>query len=530
MKKIYINGTILTMDENNPEVEALCLENGRITHLGKSSDVLNLVQEGDEVIDLSGKTMIPGFIDPHSHFVGFANSLSQCDLSEAKSFSDIISLMKKFITDEKIPEGQYVYGSHYDHNFFEEKRHPDKFVLDQISTKHPILITHASSHMGVCNSLALELHHIDASTQDIEGGKYGRVSGSSEPNGYMEENVYIEFQKSCPMIPVERLFSLMQKAQDIYASYGITTIQDGMVNEQLFQLLEYASANHLLKQDVVAFLDLAHCQDLMHQKDNYTKDYIGHLKIGGYKTFLDGSPQGRTAWLTFPYKCSEDYYGYPILTDEVLYNQILVALKDKKQVLAHCNGDGAAEQYITQFEKVLADYPELESCRPVMIHAQLCRKDQLKRMPNIQMMPSFFVAHTYYWGDIHIENFGYEVASNISAAKTAERLHIPYTFHQDTPVLRPDMMKTVWCACNRITQNGVKLNQDECLSIQEALKAITIYPAYQYFEENEKGMLRVGYKADLVILDSNPLLADVKKVDQVKVLETIKEGQTIYHC
>lgn len=527
MKTIYYHGMIETMDEDLPQATALCIENGRIAYVGDDHTALHLKEDNDIVIDLEGKTMLPGFIDPHSHFTGLANSLSQCDLSEAKSYADIISLMKAFMEREKPAAGEWVFGSNYDHNFLEEKAHPDKQVLNQISTTHPIVIVHASSHMGVVNDAALAAQNLTEDISDPEGGRYGRYD-NGELNGYMEENAFIHFQNNAPMISVERLMQLMVKAQDIYASYGITTIQEGMVAKPLFQLSQYASSQGLLQLDVVGYIDIANSRALLKENEAYTKNYINHLKIGGYKVFLDGSPQGRTAWMREPYAGETSYCGYPVHSDEKLEQFVKAAVMDGMQLLAHCNGDGAAEQYIRTFEKVHAAYPAYDTCRPVMVHAQLVGRDQLKRMIPLKMMPSFFVAHTYFWGDIHIENFGFPRASRISPAGTANRLGIPFTFHQDSPVLMPDMLKTVACAVSRKTRKGVLLDQNECVSVKEALKAITINGAYQYFEENDKGSITSGKIADLVILDCNPLTMPKEEIANIQVLTTIKEGKTIY--
>lgn len=526
MKTIYLNGNIITMDPNYPEVNAIAIENDKIIFVGDENDILNQITVDDKIIDLNGKTMLPGFIDSHSHFIGFANSLSQCDLSSANNFNDIIKLMKKFISVHQIANGETVVGFNYDHNFLEEKKHPDKFILDQISTKHNILIIHASSHMGVANSIMLTNNGLNQDAIDPVGGKYGRIENSNELNGYLEENAFIDFQTKAIQINPAQLFKLIVKAQDIYASYGITTIQDGMVNEDLFQLLKYASEQNLLKLDVVSYIDINNSRSTLRNNCNYLNHYVNHLKIGGYKTFLDGSPQGGTAWMSKPYLNGDN--GYPVLTDQRLYELISIALDDKQQLLAHCNGDQAANQFISQFEKVHNENPSLNLKRPVMIHGQLVRKDQLTNMAKLNMIPSFFVAHTYYWGDIHLANFGFSRASQISPARSAAKLNIPFTFHQDTPVLMPDMLKTVWCAVNRLTKNGVDLGPDEKINRYEALKAITINGAYQYFEEDVKGSIQVGKIADLVILNDNPLTVAPKLIDQIKVLETIKEGKIIY--
>lgn len=529
MRTIYYNGTIITMDENYPLAEAVCIEDGSIIKVGMQKETLALKDSHTTIVDLGGKTMLPGFIDPHSHFTGLANSLSQCDLSEAASFDDIAGKLKQFIKDNSIKEGEWVFGNAYDNNFLMEKKHPDKYFLDKISTENPIVLIHASSHMGAANSKALAAHNITAETPDPEGGRFAREEGTGEPTGFMEENAFIHFQNENPMPGIEHLMQLMVKAQEIYAGCGITTIQEGMVGKPLFQLLQYASSQELLYIDVIGFIDILNCRDLVKEHKELTKHYVNHFKIGGYKVFLDGSPQGRTAWMETPYKNGEDgYCGYPILKDEQLYEVVHTAMEDKLQLLAHCNGDAAANQYISQFEKVRKEYPERDTKRPVMIHAQFVRKDQLKRMRDIQMMPSFFIAHTYFWGDIHIENFGKERADLISPAKDAVDLKLPYTFHQDSPVVPPDMMRTVWCAVNRITKNGVCIGENERIDVYDALKAITVNAAYQYFEEDKKGSITEGKQADFIILDSNPLEVEKMKLADVKVVETIKAGKTIY--
>lgn len=523
MKTIYYNANIITMDEKTL-ADSICIKEERIMKVGCYDEVMKLYETGDQLIDLNGKTMLPAFIDAHSHFFGLANSLMQCDLSKARNFDEIISLMKLFIKNNQISDGEMVVGCGYDHNFLDEKKHPDKYVLDQISTRHEILITHISSHMGVANSLALENHQITADTRDVAGGKYGRIAGSNEVNGYMEENAFIQFQNQ--NADLKQLFSKVEQAQNIYASYGIATIQEGMVSKELFQLLKYASEQGLLKLDVVAYLDLANCRSLMKQYQEYAQ-FNHHLKIGGYKIFLDGSPQGRTAWMLEPYEKSQES-GYPTLTDDQLNHLIQMAVEDGQQLLAHCNGDAAAEQYLTQFEKVMANYPDKSTHRPVMIHAQLVRQKQLSRMVQLNMIPSFFVAHTYYWGDIHIENFGIKRAAKISPANSAKKLNLPFTFHQDTPVLPPDMWKTIWCATNRQTKKGIVLGKEECISVMDALRAVTINAAYQYHDEAIKGSLTEGKLADFIIVDQNPLAVDVTQLDKIKVLETYKEGKCIY--
>ncbi len=522
MKKLYYNGTIITMDEKKPQAAAIATEDDRIIAV---YDEIPMDWQGEK-IDLQGHTLLPGFIDAHSHFVSCANTLSQCDLAEAKNFDDIVRLMQEFIERRHIAKDKWVVGVNYDQNFLEEKKHPDRYVLDAISKEHPIMLVHISSHMGVVNSCGLEKQGIEDSVCDPQGGRYGRFEDSNQLNGYMEENVFIDFQKSIASMDFEELKGNIIEAQNIYAQYGVTTIQDGMMPDSLYMLLKALSAQQLLKMDVVGYVDLAHCRTIYQR---HTEDHIyhNHFRLGGYKVFLDGSPQGKTAWMKAPY-CGTESCGYPVHSDEQLHDLIQQALEDHAQLLAHCNGDAAAEQYVTQFEKVVAETQATETYRPVMIHAQLVQKQELERMEKLSMIPSFFVAHTYYWGDIHLENFGKVRGSRISPVGDAMRSNLCYTFHQDTPVLPPDVMKTISCAVNRVTRNGVVLDQEQAISVIDALKGVTLYAAYQYGEEKEKGSLEEGKKANLVILAENPLTARKENLETIQVLTTIVDGEVIY--
>ena len=244
--------------------------------------------------------------------------------------------------------------------------------------------------------------------------------------------------------------------------------------------------------------------------------------------FLDGSPQARTAWMLTPYLGEDTYYGYGTMKYEDVYNAIKEATKNNVQILAHCNGDAAAQQFIDAIKKVQEDGYDVKSLRPVMIHSQLLRIEQLEDVKKLGIIPSFFVAHVYHWGDVHINNFGFERASKISPTASALENGITFTFHQDSPVIEPNMMETIHCAVNRKTKSGVLLGENERISVIEALKAVTINAAYQYFEEDKKGSIKVGKNADFVILDKNPLEVPIEHLKDIKILETIKDGVTIY--
>lgn len=524
-KQIYFNGDIITM-ENFP-AEALLTESGKISALGGREHIFSLRDEDTELIDLEGRTLMPSFIDSHSHIVSCASTISLISLRETSSFSEISDRIKNFIELKKPAPGQWVTGFGYDNNFLEEKSHPTRRFLDKLCPDNPLLITHASGHMGAANSYALKLMGITSETPDPEGGKIGREPGSLEPDGYLEETAFTRLTSVIPAPTPEIMCRQLQEAQDMYLGFGITTVQEGLTGQSEWDLLKAMSNKAQLKTDIVCYIDLNKSKSILYSNKDFLK-YRNHLRIGGYKIFLDGSPQGKTAWLTKPYEESGDYKGYPIYSDKSAEAFVTDAVSENIQLLAHCNGDAAADQFIEACFAAAAKYPELPGLRPVMIHAQLVRKDQLEKMKDINMISSFFPAHIYYWGDVHLKNLGFERGSNISPVKSAIDNGIIYTFHQDTPVLPPDMLETIWCVVNRETKKGTKIGQSQCISVYEALKGITINAAYQYFEEDKKGSLRPGKLADMVILSDNPLKTDPSKLRNIQITETIKDGKTLF--
>lgn len=318
-----------------------------------------------------------------------------------------------------------------------------------------------------------------------------------------------------------------------YIRNGITTIQDGAADYATVAMCRQMAAEGRLLADVVAYpcygLGLG-IGDSMEKNKDCIQKYVNRYKIGGYKALLDGSPQGKSAWMTKPYENSGDYCGYPWVTDETIEGYIKQALDENLQILVHCNGDAASDQYLNTYEKALAksDNPNKANLRPVMIHCQTVREDQLDRMQKLNMIPSIFVAHVNYWGDVHLKNFGDRRGRRVSPVKSALDRGLVYNFHTDTPITRPVLLHSVWAAVNRITRGGNEIGPEQRVSVYDALKGITINSAYAYFEEDSKGSIKAGKRADLVILSDNPLKVDKMAIRDIKVLETIKDGETIY--
>ena len=517
---LFYNGTILTMEGEGNTVESVLVADGKIKAVG-DFNILKKQSNSPTLIDLNGDTLLPAFLDCHSHVTQMTQVLQFISLSGATSFEEIKNRLKE---KQVKNESQWIVGFGYDHNILKEEKHPDKTLLDEVSKTNPILIMHASGHMGCVNSKVLQMENIDEQTKDPVGGKIGRIEGTTEPSGYLEENAFIEVAKHME-IPQNNLATLFQKAQEIYLQNGITTVQDGFTRKEEIEQLSKLNNDGNLIVDVVAFLDL---KDHRWLKDDYPKlwkKYDKNLKIGGYKIFLDGSPQGRTAWVSEPYckikEGDKEESGYPIYSDEQVENFVKEAKEDQAQLLIHCNGDLAIEQGINAHKTP-------SNTRNVLIHSQLMRKNLLPRVKEKQLIPSYFVAHTFYWGDAHRKNLGETRANNISPVKSTIDLDIVYTFHQDSPVISPNMIETLWCATNRITRDGVVLGENEKISLYDALKAITINGAYQYFEEDTKGSIRVGKRADLVRLDRDIVTIPVENLRDVKVVQTYKDGKLVY--
>ena len=522
MKKLYYGGTILTMAEPL-YAEALLTEDDTILAVGDKARLLAQAPDCEQ-IDLQGGVLLPGFIDPHGHFAQVASSLLRAPLDGSRTPAEMGRRIRAFIAERQIAPGAWVVARDYDNNLLSDAKNPTLAELDAMAPDNPLMIHHKSGHMGLLNSAALAKMGLTPDSPVPEGGHMEVVNG--QLTGYLEENAFFEVIRKVPAADLPTMQNALRQAQDKYASYGITSVQEGMVVSQMMPLYQMLSASKLLKLDVYLYVSPESFADVEQQLAQPGVD--PHIHLGGIKVLLDGSPQGRTAWMRQPYAGSADYCGYPTMTDDALEAAFALAGSKHTQLLAHCNGDAAAEQFLRCLEKTEQRYPNLKDSRPVIIHGQLMGRDQQPRAKELGAMVSYFVGHVYHWGDVHIKNFGMERASHISAAGSALRNGVKFTFHQDAPVIEPDMLETLWCAVNRITRDGVKLGAEECVPTLEALKAVTVNAAYQYGKEDSLGTLEAGKKADLVLLDRDPLQVPGEDLRNIQVLATYKDGSCIY--
>jgi hypothetical protein len=319
----------------------------------------------------------------------------------------------------------------------------------------------------------------------------------------------------------------------IYAEAGITTAQEGASHLADVRIMQNAADNGEFFIDVVSYPFITEFDSVMarYKASDFGK-YDNHFKLGGIKITIDGSPQGRTALFTTPYLTGgpggeKNWKGEPTFPQEMA-NQMLKKVYDNGlQSMFHANGDGAIDMCIKAHEFASGgDYTK--DRRTTVIHSQFVRPDQLDKYVKENIMASFYTEHTFFFADAHIKNRGEQQASFISPMKTALAKGVKCTNHTDFNVAPIDQMLVVWSAVNRVSRDGKVIGADERISPYHALQAITSTAAYQYFEENSKGSLKEGKLADLVILDQNPLKVDAMKIKDIKVVETIKEGKTIY--
>lgn len=541
---IYYGGDILTMEGETPSyVEALVEKEGKILFMGSKDDAIKQFGENSKEVDLDGKTMLPAFLDGHGHFfnVGFsslcANLLPPPD-GPGNNFESIVTTLKTYKEGE---EGKYVLeklgwiiGVGYDDSQFDEKDHLKASDLDEVSTEYPIIITHQSGHLGSLNTKALEILGLTKHSVNPEGGVIRR-DAQGNPNGVLEEAAFFSV-----MIPIlgkmddEMAIKCIKTGQEEYARNGYLTAQDGRTTREQLAALKAGAASDSFFMDVVAYPDIVLGTDYIDQEDyKPSKVYKNRLRIGGVKLTLDGSPQGKTAWLSKCYHVNPEgrtgcYEGYPVMGDAQATEYVKTAFKNKWQIICHSNGDASIDQFIKAVDVAQKEFG-YDDHRAVLIHGQTLRKNQIPELVRLNIYASLFPMHTFYWGDWHRESvLGEERAVYISPTRDALEAGLNVTSHHDAPVTMPNSMRVLDATVNRVTRTGKILGPDQRLTPYEGLKTLTTWAAKQYFEENEKGTLTEGKLADFVIVDKNPIKIDPANIHQITILESIKEGKTVY--
>ena len=290
-----------------------------------------------------------------------------------------------------------------------------------------------------------------------------------------------------------------------------------------------------MKIDLIALAGYSELDSNLADTSLLFKTYKNGFKTQATKIVADGSPQGKTAFFSKPFLtevpgCNHNCRGLPSLTQEAINKLFESAYAKDNQLFIHCNGDATIDMIILAHELACKklNQPLNKDRRTIVIHSQFVRPEQLDTFVKYNMEPSFFTNHAYFWGDIHVENLGKERADFLSPMVSAKKLGLKPTNHSDATVTPIDPIFTIWTAVNRVSRSGAIIGQAERTTPYLALQAITSFAAYEFFDENLKGTLTAGKLADFVILDKNPLKVPPMEIKNIKVVETIKEGKTIY--
>ena len=522
MRKLFYGGNIITVTEPL-YAEAVMVEDGNIVAVGSEEQLRREFSDYEEV-NLFGRTMLPGFIDCHSHFNSIAMLTYQCSIYGLDTLEKIKEAIDKFIAEKGKKPGDWVFVRDYDENILLGRKNPTREQMDWICKDYPILLLHRSGHSCVFNSLGMEMVGMTEDIPDVETGVIGRDE-NGRLTGFVSESAFSLYRGRVPGFNSDYGDDVFDFAFNYYASHGITTVQDGCAWLYMTKIYYERAEHNKIPLDVVLFppeKTYLKVKEFLEGKPEYSR-----LKLGGIKAYIDGSPQLRTAFVRTPYLGEPITCGIQTKTDEYIREMFTLAGEENAQVIIHANGDGAVQKFLDILEEVKADYPNLNNLRPVVIHGQLTGLDQLPRIRDLGVIVSFFVAHTYHFGDAHVRNLGFDRAKNISPTASALENGVTFTFHQDAPVVRADMLETIWCAVNRITRDGLTLSGQE-ISPLDAIKAVTINAAYQYFQEGVKGSIEKGKMADFVVLAENPLTCAPKAIRDIEVLATYKEGECVY--
>ena len=551
---LYTGGDILTMRGSTPEyVESLVVRDGNILCAGTLADAKKRIAPSTVTIDLGGKTLLPGFIDTHGHFVYFGKNLVDANLFGCTAIADLVTRMKKQV--EQTPDGGWVVGFGYQARGLKEGRAPTSDELDQVSADRPVMIVDSSGHLGAANAAAFKAAGITAETPDPTGGMFTRKADGKSLAGPMEETALNAVRSKRPPFTGELAARTITGAAEVWASHGQTTAMEAglglgnddigivlnAIDNQLLPIDLYVAAKDSALDDTLAAAYSVASQynpqagDIVEKlraaRPDLDRRYVNRVRLGGVKFWLDGSLD--TAWFTQPYTQnppgkSGAFSGYRQIPDEALDAIFEKYWPTQLQIHMHMNGDAAADQALAAIAKAVKKHG-LHDHRPVFVHATWLRPDQIEKMKACGAIPSFLTAGIIPGGDAVVKLWGSERSAGAMASRSFLRAGLPFTYSHDAPVSPvPSILALVDAGVNRLSGSGKVVGSDERVGPYEALRAVTATAAYQLKEEKTKGTLEPGKLADLVILDKNPLKVEPTTIKDIAVVETIKEGRTVY--
>jgi predicted amidohydrolase YtcJ len=513
---IYVGGDLITMNDGQPTAEALAVKGALILAVGTRAEIEQAHRgPATQIIDLGGKTLLPGFLDAHSHYASSLTVANQVNVyappaGPGRDPESIVAELVKYRDRNQTPKGAVIQAYGYDDNAMPDGRTLNRDHLDEAFPDNPVLVGHVSMHGAVLNSAAMKKWNFSAETETPPGGVIVRKPGTNEPHGLIMEMAYLPVFASLPQPTAEQEVEWSRAGQMLYAQHGVTTANDGVTHLADLELMKRAAAGGASIIDVIVNPFITDFEAILARFPRETWGiYENRLKIGAVKITIDGSPQGKTAVFTTPYLTGgpggeKDWSGELSLPEPVIAQAVKAVYDLGLPLNLHANGDGAIDTFLRVHETVAADDPARDR-NITMIHAQFARADQLDKFAQYKIRPSLYTLHTYYFAEAHIANRGPEQAMYISPMRDAIDKGLEPTNHTDFVVAPLDQMFMLWSAVNRVSRAGAVIGADQRITPLEGLKAQTINVARQYGEEAAKGSLEPGKLADLVILDKNPL-------------------------
>ncbi len=541
--RIWTGGAVLTMNDKAMRAQAVAERGGRIVAVGTREQVMKLRGPSTQMIDLKGRTMVPGFVDAHGHVMGggiqalSANLLAPPD-GKVKDIADLQQTLREWMAanEATVRKVNLVVGFGYDPSTLTEQRHPTRQELDAVSKDVPVFIVHQSGHLSALNTKALEVAGITADTPDPQGGVIRREADGKQPNGVLEETAhYAAVVKLLGGVGAEGARAFVRAGAELWARFGYTTAQEGRSTPATLALMRQVADAGGLKIDVATYPDVLVDREVI--KKNVSATYTNRLRVAGAKLSIDGSPQGFTAWRDRPYYAPvgnypKGYAGYQSATNAQTIESIDWGYANGIQVLTHANGEAASDLLIAAhtLARLKHGADKAQATRPVLIHGQFLREDQVDAYQRLDVLPSLFPMHTFYWGDWHSsKTVGPAAAQNISPTGWVLKRGMIFTSHHDAPVAFPDSMRVLDATVNRVARgSGKVIGPQHRVDVITALKAMTIWPAWQHFEEKDKGSIEVGKLADFAVLSRDPTQGDTRTINRIKITETIKEGATVF--
>ncbi|NYF23264.1 amidohydrolase [Sporosarcina sp. JAI121] len=526
---LFVDGEVITVNNENQVVEAVAVQGSRIIAVGSTEDILQLQDDHSEVIDLNGRTLMPGIIDSHLHITMYGtNELSvSCKNDSITSIQDLLQLLKEQAA--MTPSGEWIRAWGYHDQKIADKRFPTKEELDSVSTDHPIIVIRACSHISAVNSYALRCASIDKNTPNPEGGIIER-DGDGEATGLLLENAHMQmFQVAA--FSKDEIGEAHAVASEHFSKAGITSIHDASgYGTSNLRALQQDSAKGIIKQRVYAM------GGALSKSENVVKALLNsgivtglgndRFKIGPVKVFLDGSSSGPTIWTREPYTSDSSDFGVHYFEQEQLEELFIPAHEQGWQITAHAQGDAAINMLLTCIEKANKLYPRKDA-RHRIEHAGIAAPDLIERMKIQGVIPTPNPAFLHEYGDGYCVSYGkraeqmYPLASYLEAG-------VPAAIASDCPVTDFSPMRGIHSALTRLSQNGKVIGEKETISLLDAIRMYTINGAYASFSENETGSIEPGKLADLIILDQSIIQSKVEGIPFVQVEFTMIDGEVVY--